>query len=315
MKILSVIVPVYNTEKYIKRCLDSLVYDSDTLNDIEVIVVNDGGTDNSLEVANSYKKKYGDSIVVIDKENRGHGSAINAGFKIAKGKYIKVLDSDDWFNIIDFPKFVAKLKKEKADIVVTNYKRDLIYDEKEINFIFSDREEKIRGISEVESDINDPVFFFRFSMPSMAVRKKALEGVWGEGLLEKTFYVDQQFVEKVLSGSNTFIMYDLDIYRHFIGRPGQSIGASGFYAHRMDHERVLRELLRECAKLEDSSKIRILTKQIDLMLDTHYSIYRDSHRSVNEIKKFDEFLKEKYSDFYKASRMRGIKRRVVRRMK
>ena len=107
MKVLTVLIPVYNTEKYIKRCLDSLLV-PETLNDIEVIVVNDGSKDHSVEIVKTYVEKYPQTVVLIDKENGGHGSTINAGLKAAKGKYFRVLDSDDWFNTIEFVKFVKR---------------------------------------------------------------------------------------------------------------------------------------------------------------------------------------------------------------
>ena len=80
MKIVSIVIPTYNVEKYLRRCLDSLLYDATVLKDIELIVVNDGSKDSSLEIAREYENNYPDTVVVINKENGGHGSTINAGF-------------------------------------------------------------------------------------------------------------------------------------------------------------------------------------------------------------------------------------------
>ena len=93
MKILSIVVPTYNVEKYLERCIDSLVYDEKVLNDLEILIVNDGSKDNSLQIAKKYEKQYPNTIKVIDKENGGHGSTINAGLKVATGKYFRVIDS------------------------------------------------------------------------------------------------------------------------------------------------------------------------------------------------------------------------------
>ncbi len=89
----SIIVPVYNAEKYLKDALDSLV--NQTLKDIEIICVNDGSTDNSLEILKSYAQK-DERVKIISQANRGQSSARNAGLKIAKGEYIGFLDADDW---------------------------------------------------------------------------------------------------------------------------------------------------------------------------------------------------------------------------
>ncbi len=110
MRLLSVIIPSYNTEIYLARCLDSLLYHSDILKQLDIIVVNDGSKDHTSEIAQEYQAKFPDTITVINKENGGHGSTINAGIKVAQGKYLKVLDSDDWVNINDFGNFVMTPK-------------------------------------------------------------------------------------------------------------------------------------------------------------------------------------------------------------
>ena len=90
----SIIVPVYNTEKYVAKTLDSLV--NQTLNSYEIIVVNDGSTDNSQEIIKEYTKKYPNLIQAYYKENGGLGSARNYGLQYAKGEYVGFVDSDDW---------------------------------------------------------------------------------------------------------------------------------------------------------------------------------------------------------------------------
>ena len=88
----SIIIPVYNAEKYLKRCLDSVL--SQTLKDIEIICVNDGSTDNSIQIL----KEYGSKIKVINQENQGLSVARNTGLKEAKGEFVAFLDSDDYYN-------------------------------------------------------------------------------------------------------------------------------------------------------------------------------------------------------------------------
>ena len=89
----SVIIPIYNVENYLEECLDSIV--NQTLKDIEIICVNDGSTDNSLDIINKYAAK-DDRITVIDQENGGHAVATNRGMDLAKGKYLYLMDSDDF---------------------------------------------------------------------------------------------------------------------------------------------------------------------------------------------------------------------------
>ena len=95
---------------------------------------------------------YSNCIKVIDKENGGHGSTINAGLKVATGKYFRVVDSDDWVNIDDFPMFVKELKKINADLVITDYRRELIYSGESILVPYTDKIEfdKLYNIEEFD---------------------------------------------------------------------------------------------------------------------------------------------------------------------
>ena len=119
MKKVSVIVPVYNMEKYLEECMDSLV--NQTLDDIEIIVINDGSNDNSLEILKKYKEKYPEKIKIIDQENGGISVARNNGIEIATGKYIGFVDSDDYIKYDMFEKLYKKIDKTKSDIVVCDY--------------------------------------------------------------------------------------------------------------------------------------------------------------------------------------------------
>lgn len=111
----SVIVPVYKVEKYLARCLDSLI--NQTLKDIEIICVNDGSPDNSAQILDDYAKK--DSrIVIINQQNGGLSSARNAGMKIVKGEYTAFVDSDDWVDLDFFENLYNAAKENDCDIAV-----------------------------------------------------------------------------------------------------------------------------------------------------------------------------------------------------
>lgn len=105
----SIIVPVYNVEKYLKKCLNSLV--NQTLDDIEIIVVNDESPDNSQRIIDEFEKKYPSKIKTITKKNGGQGSARNEGLKVATGEYIGYVDSDDYISNTMFEKMYNTAKK------------------------------------------------------------------------------------------------------------------------------------------------------------------------------------------------------------
>lgn len=122
-KILSIIIPSYNMEAYLAKGLDS-VLSIDNPSPLDVIVVNDGSKDGTLEIARSYATRFPGIVNVIDKENGHYGSCINAGLKIAQGKYVRILDADDSFYTDEFEEFVKFLKTTDADLIVNDYKRN-----------------------------------------------------------------------------------------------------------------------------------------------------------------------------------------------
>lgn len=119
MKKISVIVPFYNVEKYIDKCLNSLI--NQTLEDIEIIIVNDGSKDTSETIAKEYASKYENKIVYLEKENGGLSDARNYAMTYATGEYIAFLDSDDYVEFDMYEQMYKKAKKENADIVECNF--------------------------------------------------------------------------------------------------------------------------------------------------------------------------------------------------
>ena len=111
----SIIIPVYNCERYLKKCLDSLL--KQTLKDIEIICINDGSTDNSIKILQKYADKDA-RILIIDQENKGVSAARNAGVEKAAGEFIGFVDSDDWVNLTFYEKLYNAAQKYDADIAV-----------------------------------------------------------------------------------------------------------------------------------------------------------------------------------------------------
>lgn len=117
--LVSIIIPVYNTEKYLNKCLYSLV--NQTLSDIEILIINDGSPDNSQQIIEEYVKKYTNKVFSYQKENGGLGSARNFGLEFVKGEYIGFIDSDDYVKPDMFEKMYNKAKAENADLVICEF--------------------------------------------------------------------------------------------------------------------------------------------------------------------------------------------------
>ena len=113
---LSVIIPVYNTEKYLKKCLESVI--KQTYKNLEIIVINDGSTDNSNKIIEKYVTKYPQKIKYIEQENRGQAYSRNLGIKLSKGELITFVDSDDYIERNMYKKMIELLERENSDMVI-----------------------------------------------------------------------------------------------------------------------------------------------------------------------------------------------------
>ena len=160
MKKVSVIVPFYNVEKYIDKCLNSLV--SQTLEDIEIIIVNDGSKDNSETIAKEYSSKYKDKIIYLEKENGGLSDARNYAIPYATGEYIAFLDSDDYVEIDMYEQMYEKAKKENADIV-------------ECDFLWEYPNEKIESKGRIYKDKHDILLNARVVAWNKLIKKELIE--------------------------------------------------------------------------------------------------------------------------------------------
>ena len=118
----SIVIPVYNVEKYLRQCLDSVV--NQTLQDIEIICVNDGSKDSSLQIMQEYQVK-DPRIKIIDKENSGYGASMNRGFDAATGEYVIHVDPDDWVEQDMLQALYEKAVAESADMVICDYSEDI----------------------------------------------------------------------------------------------------------------------------------------------------------------------------------------------
>lgn len=127
-KLLSVIIPIYNTEPYISKCLDSII--EEKLENIEILCINDASTDKSYELLCTYERKYDYLHVFSNKNNKGVSASRNLGLKYAMGKYVMFLDSDDYIKTGDLNKFVTRCEKYTLDVIYFSYEN--FYDDLEL---------------------------------------------------------------------------------------------------------------------------------------------------------------------------------------
>lgn len=290
MKALSIIIPSYNVEKYISHCLGTI---EKAIKDLEVIIVNDGSKDKTLKMAKNFQKNHKDNVRIIDKQNGGHGSTINAAMKLASGKYLRILDSDDWLNEEDLEEYIKNLKESEEDLILTNYTYNYVSENKKETVDVYGKTKNLKNISEIKNlDISDHDFISLLAIHSCTIKTENLKKVWDDGLLEKTFYEDQEFIAKVILASKTIKPLNLDVYQYMIGRDEQSMSSKKLFQKRKDHEKVLKRLVELYEQCEDKKR-EIMSRRIREMFKTHYWIYfYHNGLTKNEKREFGTLQKE-----------------------
>ena len=234
-KLLTIVVPTYNISEYIEKCINSfLEVNEKYYKDFEVIVVNDGSTDNSVQVVENLIIDSNLDLRIISKENGGHGSTINVGITEAKGKYFKVIDGDDWIDISSFETLLEKLKIIDVDMVISNYIEQHVYNnsKKTIDFV-----KRI-----VPNVIVEGLPDRRISMHALTYKTSILKNNEIR-LSEKTFYVDTEYTLLPIKYVRNYVYYDLDIYQYFLGRPDQSMHINIMKQKSDHHYRVTKRIL------------------------------------------------------------------------
>ena len=219
-------------EKYIEKTISTIVTCKNA-DKIEIIPVNDGSKDNTAKIINRLINEYSEDkktsiFNFIDKENGGHGSTINAGLKVATGKYFRVIDGDDWINSQEMDKLIDKLENETSDIVITDYSEDLAFSN-----ILNHKKIYDFMIPNIKYDFEDlciPNYGFGEWGPILATGNYKTEVLKKTNfkLSEKSFYVDMEYNVYSIEKAKTITYYPYDIYRYFIGRSGQSVSKKSF---------------------------------------------------------------------------------------
>ncbi|MCR5202278.1 MAG: glycosyltransferase [Lachnospiraceae bacterium] len=302
MKILTVAIPCYNSAEYMNRAIDSALV---CKNDVEIIIVDDGSTDNTYEIARDYEEKYPDTVRVIKKENGGHGSAVNTGLKNATGTYFKVLDSDDWFDeeslisTIDLIKYMISNGKV-LDLYITNYVYEKVALNKRKIMSFGMAIPKNKEITWKN------VGHFKMSqnllMHTLIYRRTLLIDCNLE-LPEHTFYVDNIFAYYPMQFVKTIYYHDVDLYRYYIGREDQSVNEQVMIS-RIDQQIKVTKIMIDCCNPVFLSprglkKYMIKYMAMIMMVSSSLLIYDGTPESLEKRDDLWLYLKQKNLLLYK----------------
>ncbi|HEY9573923.1 MAG TPA: glycosyltransferase [Lachnospiraceae bacterium] len=300
MKLLSIAIPCYNSEAYMEKCVNSLLVGGDL---VEIIIVNDGSTDKTKEIAERLKEEYPTIIKTVHKENGGHGSAVNAGIANASGLYFKVVDSDDWVNEEAYKKILETLLEivkgpDALDVLISNY-------------VYEKQGAKKKRVMRYSAFPKDRIFKWSEMTPlpktqyvlmhSLIYRTELLREC-GLQLPEHTFYVDNLFAFQPMGHVKSLYYLDVNFYRYFIGRQDQSVNES-IMIQRIDQQLRVNKLMIDsfdAKRIVNKMQRKFMVHSISIIMLVS-SILLLKSKTEENLKKKDElwkYLKEKDAWLY-----------------
>lgn len=285
-KLLTIAIPAYNMEKYLERCLNSLLIKEELTQYLEVIIVNDGSKDTTLSIAQKFNSRFPNLFKVINKQNGNWGSCINIAAKEATGEYFLILDADDWLETNELESFIEMLKeKQEVDLFIYNCTQIKGNEKKQI-FHTKLKEDQIYKLSEIEK-IWDCSFFVHCIALKTAIIKKI-------HLTEGISYCDVEVVIYMFEYIRNLKIYNKSLYNYVIDRPGQTIEAASY----SKNSNAIIKIYRRYNK-EHSSNEKILYWQrnsIIPLLSMYYRVNLLYKTSAEDFIIFREIDKEIHKD-------------------
>lgn len=307
MKILSIIVPCYNSEEYMERCINSLLIGGEL---VEVIIINDGSTDHTLQIAESYARNFPSIVKVVSQENGGHGQAINTGLAVASGKYVKVVDSDDWLDMQSYHYVLSFLteqaEKLEIDMLISNY----VYEKEQVKHkkVMHYRSFLPVGKTFTWDEVKFPSGKYLL-MHSVIYRLDLLKQLKLQ-LPQHTFYVDSLYVFKPLPLVNRIYYLDVDLYKYYIGREDQSVNEK-VMIDRIDQQITINKQLVDYYannKIVEKSLLVYMRNYLEIIttVSSILLIKEGSKESIEKKKELWNFIKENEPDLYKNLKHRAF---------
>lgn len=298
---LTISIAAYNVEEYISRTLKSCIVSEDKQKYIEIIIVNDGSTDNTLNIALEYQKRYPGLFRIVDKQNGGYGSTINCSLNEARGRYFRLLDGDDWYDTEALEIFIDKLLKCDADVVFTNYVAVNEDDTVKSKGKYGEEEkEKLYKINEDTSII--------WSMHKMAVKTELLIEN-NVKISEKCFYTDMEYVFNIIKYMDTYICFDITLYHYLVGRNGQSMSRAGMIKNKEDAKQVLEKEAVIFNTVTNCAKKNIMKKWMCIHawhVINSYLLCGSNQQNKNELIELDMKIKNELPEIYELTNQKIV---------
>ena len=246
--ILSIAVPSFNAEAYLDKCLYSMA-NPEFIGNLEVIIINDGSTDGTLEIAKKYIELYPDIFILIEQENGGHGSGIMTGIANAAGTYFRILDADDWVATEALCSHMENLKDCDSDLAMSPFTLvDMLSEKESIKPI----PKGIKLHTKLRVD-DTPELFHYYDIHCLAAKTELLRKL-NISLPLKTFYEYSEFVFKTVAGAETVTCFPENVYQYMVGNVSQSMDARKMVERYNQHDLILRRMIEVYIHISDNKK-------------------------------------------------------------
>ena len=298
MKILSIIVPSYNMEAYLPKCLGSLIVeDKELLQGLDVVVVNDGSKDRTSEIAHEFETKYPGVFRVIDKANGNYGSCINVGLKMAQGEYVKILDADDSFAVDNLGEYIKFLEGAEEELVLNDYDEVDALGNVRLHFSY----DLPTGAT---TSIEDLLIKHRYVPMHTIAYKSTLFHKFTYHQAEGVSYTDTQWSILPLAMVQQVAYFGKTIYRYLVERSGRTMEDATQVRNAWMYARIGLESAEQYVKIREElhGNIRLLMDyRVASLCSVLYRLatieYRNRVKGV-DLYGYDQRLKNVSRPFY-----------------
>lgn len=249
MKVLTFVIPAYNSEKFLDKGIPTMLH-PEIMDKLEIIIVNDGSTDGTPQAAEKYCTQYPETIYLISQANKGHGGALNTGIAAAQGKYVKVIDADDWVVTENLPAFIDALEQCESDVVLTHH-HTIDISSGEIKNWKSFPAEFGRAYTFDEIMSNWRSFDRSLTFHGITYRTEFYHQ-FGHQLLEHIFYEDHEYATYPCCYAQSIMPLDMFIYEYRIGDVNQSVSNANQLKRLSHTDSVLQRMAEEYQLIPES---------------------------------------------------------------
>ncbi len=307
MKLLTIVIPCYNSQDYMEHCINSCLVGGE---DLEIIIVDDGSTDDTPKIAKAYEEKYPSICKAVIKENGGHGSGVNKGIELATGMYFKVVDSDDWLdgnsllNILERLRQIARRSRENSiDMLIANfiYDKDGAFHKHRMHYRAAFPKDRVITWGDIMHLRKG-----RYILMHSVIYRTDILRKCGMKLPEHCFYVDNLYVYIPLPYVKQFMYMDEDLYHYYIGREDQSVNEERMIKN-IDQQILVNKMLLEAYDLnsiEDANLRKYMYNYGEILTTVSTVLLLRSGTKENLRKKRElwKYLKRNHPWFYRKMR-------------